>query len=283
METEIRRINNSEIQSFKWCRRNWYFNYFLNLEPIKESTHTWLGSLFHKYKEAHNTGKDWRELIPEQGDKEYDVELSVRMMEGYVEWLEETGADAHLEAEMVEEKIEYTFPQPIMGRTVVITTKMDRLLKDSDGILHVEDTKTVQNLADMANPRLRLNEQLLTYVVVIKLALNKVVADCILDLARKVKRTGTAKPPFYERVEVTYNETHLNNHYHQLRAVIEDIFTLEDRLRENPAYTNPYIYPTVSRDCTWKCPFIDICPLVDDGSNFEWALENLFKEREYVA
>ena len=35
-------------------------------------------------------------------------------------------------------------------------------------------------------------------------------------------------------------------------------------------------YPTPSRDCTWKCPFFAVCPMFDDGSAVEEAIENMF-------
>jgi hypothetical protein len=35
-------------------------------------------------------------------------------------------------------------------------------------------------------------------------------------------------------------------------------------------------YPRPSRDCKWKCQFFSVCPLVDDGSAAEAAIEDSF-------
>jgi hypothetical protein len=35
-------------------------------------------------------------------------------------------------------------------------------------------------------------------------------------------------------------------------------------------------YPHPTRDCSWKCQFQSICPMFDDGSAVERAIEDQF-------
>ncbi len=37
--------------------------------------------------------------------------------------------------------------------------------------------------------------------------------------------------------------------------------------------------PRPSRDCLWKCPFLKICPMFDDGSRVEAAIEEHYEVR----
>jgi hypothetical protein len=36
-------------------------------------------------------------------------------------------------------------------------------------------------------------------------------------------------------------------------------------------------YPRPSADCTWKCPFFSVCPMFDDGSAVEQAIDELYE------
>jgi hypothetical protein len=39
------------------------------------------------------------------------------------------------------------------------------------------------------------------------------------------------------------------------------------------------VYPRPSRDCSWKCPFLAVCPIMDDSKPETW---NALLEAHYV-
>jgi hypothetical protein len=105
------RLSNSEIQTFKDCRRKWWLTYYRRLQPLyKETTGALaLGSRVHEALDmyyskdipllvahAELVEKD-RLLVADQMfvtetlDKEAD--LGRIMLEGYLQWVEEEGID----------------------------------------------------------------------------------------------------------------------------------------------------------------------------------------------
>lgn len=297
LDTTVRRINNSEIQTFMRCKRKWMLSYYKNLtsEEDENKPALYVGKLVHAGLEQHYLGNDIMSPIVEaeiawatsfadnkNTDSEYEdnpeITLSQIMLEGYLEWLEETGIDANLQITGVEEELE-TSLGVINGREVILHGRVDARFIDPDGNTLLLDHKTTANFGDLADRRLRLNQQLQTYALLLRMSKGETVHGAALNMLRKVKRTSRAKPPFYSREFVFFNVEQIRNHYLHLQAVISDILTLEDKLREDPALTNAAAYPTVDKDCTWKCPFLAICPMFDDGSHIEGALNGMYKLR----
>ena len=122
--TEPIKISNSEIQTFKDCRRRWWLTYYRRLKPkMKDYTGALaLGSRIHEALDRHySTGIDLldahAELIKEDIKKmtdanrdtsslETEAELGRVMLEGYLEWVELEGIDAELEMISTEEILE---------------------------------------------------------------------------------------------------------------------------------------------------------------------------------
>jgi hypothetical protein len=288
----MRRINNSEIQTFKKCRRQWMLRYYLGYQPRTEDSKLFVGSLVHKGLEYYYSSRDIMQPIRDAEDAWFqtdnvlnvpepsaDIELAKKMLEGYQEWAESEGVDAHYKVVGLEEELSVVLPDLINGQQVELFGTVDLRLEDDLGGRGLLDHKTVQSFNDFNDRRLQLNEQLLTYTVLLRMAKDEIIDWAAINMLRKVKRTGaTAKPPFFAREFVRFNVEQQRNHYKHLTGVIGDILRLEERLNESEIKLQlPEAYPTVTKDCTWQCPFLAICPLVDDGSDIEGALENLYK------
>jgi hypothetical protein len=102
------------------------------------------------------------------------------------------------------------------------------------------------------------------------------VEGALYNMMRRVKRTASAKPPFFQRVEVRHNPIVLGNYRHRIVGEIRDILTAEENLGKWPAAHNRFAYPSPTRDCSWDCPFLQVCPMFDDGSRAEHMLEERF-------
>lgn len=294
MTTEPIRISNSEIQTFKDCRRRWWFTYYRRLKPkMAEFTGALaLGSRIHEALDQYYSSKMERDLLQIHAELvaadmktltdefrdttslETEAELGRVMLEGYLEWMELEGIDAELEMISTEEIIE----RPMMDGRVTLQGKIDmRVRRKIDGVRMFRDFKTVGgSFADFGSIA-HMNEQVLTYMV-LEEAQNKDGERSeggIFTMLRKVKRGAYAKPPFYDQIEVRHNAFTLRSFYQRLEGTLEDILRVRDGLDAGESHYK-LAYPKPSRDCKWKCQFFSICPLVDDGSAAEAAISDAF-------
>lgn len=294
-------ISNSEIQSWKSCRRKWYLSYYRELglkrdgqsavgaRELGTRVHTALHGMYAAqenpltiideiYKNDISALNDeGRELEVPDLMKEHD--LARAMLEGYVQWLVEEGIDDGIEVVAAETVIEV--PSAVKG--VLLRGKLDqRVVRKSDGAKLFLDHKTVAEFSTPAKV-LPMDEQMKYYHLLERLdALYKTGSEPgwrtdggLYNMLRKVKRTSTAKPPFYMRLEIHHNDTELRNMWIRVHKVIEEIVQARHELGKggDHQYVCP---PRPSRDCTWSCDFFPVCPLMDDGSNWEGLLNEYY-------
>jgi len=291
--TEPVRISNSEIQTFKDCRRKWWFTYYRRLQPkIKDYTGALaLGSRIHEALDRYySTGQPLLEahadLVKEDMKTmndayrdttalESEAELGRIMLEGYLEWVELNGIDQELEMISTEEIIE----RPMMEGRVTLQGKIDmRVRRKLDGVRMFRDFKTVGGSFADFGATAQMNEQILTYMT-LEEAQNQEGERSeggIFTMLRKVKRGSYAKPPFYDQFEVRHNQFALRSFWQRLEGTLEDMLRVRDALDAGESHYK-HAYPRPSRDCKWKCQFFAICPLVDDGSAAEAAISDAFE------
>jgi hypothetical protein len=295
--TEPIKISNSEIQTFKDCRRRWWLTYYRRLKPkMKDYTGALaLGSRIHEALDRHySTGIDLleahAELIKEDIKKmtdanrdtsnlETEAELGRVMLEGYLEWVELEGIDAELEMISTEEILE----RPMMDGKVILQGKIDmRVRRKIDGARMIRDFKTVGGSFADFGAMAHMNEQVKTYMLLDETQEqddDSRTDGAIFTMLRKVKRGAYAKPPFYDQIEVRHNRFTLRAFLEQLEGTFEDMLRVRDALDAGEShYKNAY--PTPTKDCKWKCQFFAICPLFDDGSAAEAALSDSFESAD---
>lgn len=295
--TEPIRISNSEIQTFKDCRRRWWLTYYRRLKPkVQDFTGALaLGSRIHEALDRHySTGQDLleahSELVKEDLKKltdeyrdtsklETEAELGHIMLEGYLEWVEQEGIDAELEMISTEEILE----RPMMDGKVILQGKIDmRVRRKIDGARMIRDFKTVGgSFADFGSMA-HMNEQVKTYMLLdeVQSAEDGNRTDgAIFTMLRKVKRGAYAKPPFYDQIEVRHNRFTLRAFLEQLEGTLEDMLRVRDALDDGESHFK-HVYPKPSKDCKWKCQFFAICPLFDDGSAAEAAISDAFESSD---
>lgn len=288
------RLSNSEIQTFKDCRRRWWLTYYRRLQPkSKDMTGALaLGTRIHAALDAHYSAgvpllkahaelveKDKQLLLADFRDVyelETEAELGRIMLEGYEQWVAENGIDAELEMISTEEKI----VAPLFNGEVELQGKLDmRVRRKVDGVRMFRDFKTVGGSLSEFASMAHMNEQVMTYMLLesTKFDEKERSEGGIFTLLKKVRRTASAKPPFYEHVEIRHNVFTLRSFWNRIHGTIADLMKVKTGLDagENPAFL---AYPRASRDCKWKCPFFAICPMFDDGSAVEQALSEMFEE-----
>lgn len=286
------KISNSEIQTFKDCRRKWWLSYYRRLQPATQSFTgaLALGSRIHEaldmyysqgiplldahaelvYKDKHTLLEQFRDTM----DLESEAELGRIMLEGYLQWVDENGIDAELEMISTEEIIS----MPMFDGEVELQGKLDmRVRRKGDGVRMFRDFKTVGGSFTEFGAMAHMNEQILTYMI-LEAAQNEEGERCeggIFTMLKKVKRTANAKPPFYDQMEVRHNQFALRSFWNRLHGAVRNMMDVRKALDEG-ADVNFVAYPRPSRDCKWKCQFFAVCPLFDDGSAAEQAISELY-------
>jgi len=293
------RISNSEIQTYKDCKRKWWLSYYRRLQPkSKQMTGALaLGSRIHEaldmyyskeipLLEAHAQliRQDHATLELENRDT-YDLdseaELGRIMLEGYLQWVEENGIDAELEMISTEEVIS----MPLLDGKVELQGKIDmRVRRKGDGVRMFRDFKTVGGSFTDFTSMAHMNEQILTYMM-LETAQNKEGERSeggIFTMLKKVKRSANARPPFYEQMEVRHNVFALRSFWQRIHGTLADMLNSREMLDKGSDHRF-VVYPRPSRDCKWKCQFFSICPMFDDGSAAEAAIEDAFESADPYA
>lgn len=289
-----RRIRYSQFSKFKRCRRAWGLEYIQGLELDRAPGVTKgardVGTLFHLGAEAYYKGGSWREALDgrqaelsedEVWSKDWQDSFTlVRiMLEGYVDWVQRTGADAQEEVLHVEPQLEAEFAE-VHGDLIILTGKPDLIVRDvlSDAITLV-DTKTVQSLTQVQNHA----GQGLTYALLAKMQLGVDVTLFRTNQARKVKRSATAKPPFYGRAEMVVTPKHLVTHRNHLLGQLDTMVALMQQWEEkgySPREEHDRLfYPNPTATCDWDCDFLAPCKQMDNGSNFEHTIRSFYRHK----
>ncbi len=208
-------------------------------------------------------------------DLDNEADLGRIMLEGYEQWVEENGIDAELEMISTEEKI----VAPLFNGAVELQGKLDmRVRRRGDGARMFRDFKTVGgSLSDFANLA-PMNEQILTYMLLESTKVDETERSDggIFTMIKKVKRTASARPPFYDQIEVRHNIFTLRSFWDRIHGTIADLMRVRTALDEGEKHQ--YVaYPKPSRDCKWKCQFFTICTLIDDGSSSEQAISEMYE------
>ena len=295
-------VSNSEIQTFKSCRRKWYLAYYrekgLKRSGARATGARELGTRVHIALQAmygeglnpvdvvNNVYQLDADALEAEGRAADIVELrkeqlmAVAMLEGYTDWLEETGSDEGIEVVAVETVIDV--PSKVEG--VRMRGKLDqRVVRKSDNARLFLDHKTVASLTEPAKI-LPMDEQMKFYHLLERLdSLYQTGNDeppwhtdgGLYNMLRKVKRTAAAKPPFYGRLEVRHNRTEIQNMWVRVHKILEEI--VETRQGLDVGADHQYVCPPrPSRDCTWSCDFFAMCSMMDDGSDWEGLLNEYY-------
>lgn len=309
-----RRISNSEIQTFKDCRRKWWLAWYRGLRAKRESPVGALrsGTRVHRALEVlyvpegevagsplvrlaevaredlrvyEEACAEWNERPDPEVVRRFhkDLDLERAMVEGYLEWLEDSGVDSEIivvapeqELAVPAQRVSQFFPE------VELIGKLDvRVQRISDGKRLFMDHKTAASLTDGIR-ELRQNEQMLFYHI---LELHQLVESddercvgALYNMLKKVKRTTSATPPFYRREFIPHNDDEIESFKLRLLGVIDEMMQVESMLATG--LTHQYVtYPRPNRDCSWKCEFYQLCPMFDDGSRAEDMVADRFEER----
>lgn len=289
----MRPLTSSEMRAFQLCPRGWWISSYLNLRRVHElPSLPNIGTLVHAGLEKYYAGDCERpeDIVIERGAKlleefpelekqiSKDVDMARIMLEGYLPWLEEEGADAEFEMigseQMVEVALEGT-PYRLRGK---IDARLRRL---SDGALLQLEHKTVGDLVTI--PKYAQSApQFLTYDL---LAFLKAREDnepdvrtdgVIINMLRRVKRTPTAHPPFYGRYVVQHNDDELRNHFRHVVSIARSMERASADLDAGRDH-HEVVPPSVDKSHTYMCACAPLGNMFDDGSDWKGYLAEFYE------
>lgn len=297
-------LSNGEQQTWKRCRRKWWLTWyrelrlknveFVGVRAVGDRVHRALAAWYAPEGQPRVDPRnaleraiveDWTQVtrlahergLGEDRLREFALEyadstnLERAMVEGYVQWLEETGADSELRVIASETPMTADLELRTHAgddRPLRLIGLLDtRVYRVTDGRRLFLDHKTV---GDLQTPAITLpqNEQMLHYDLLEWLNTPEGEARCdgaLYNMLRRVKRSAKAKPPFYDRVEVHHNVHELESYKRRLLATAADVVQAIDAL-DGGVDHHDVVYPTPKPDCRWDCDFFAVCNMFDDGS-----------------
>jgi hypothetical protein len=282
----------SELAKFLRCRRQWALTYYFKwgIDPVKAPATgaALLGTRIHAAMEAYY-GYDIDPLAalltiydnecsrrPDRADELISEHIWARtMVEGYLDWAAEHGLDEEHEVVATEEALETAVFLP-NGEMAIVTGKLDQIVRRRlDGALMLRDWKTVGSLgkADL----IVLDPQMRIYSALLSISSGDLRTDgALYTMILRSKRTARAKGPFYEQVHVRYNATEQTNMLTRITGILADMDQVVRQLDAGAdhrlvAYPNP-----ITDRCNWDCPFTAVCPMFDDGSRIDDAMESIY-------
>jgi hypothetical protein len=300
------RLSNSEMKQWKRCRRQWYFGTYRGLKKkaddapgsalsIGNSVHDALAAMYDPAVQADPV-KFLTDLVAErivasptlEDDIKEEFRLTSTMVAGYVEWLEETGADQDLIIEGTESRVEV--PLRDSGGVVLgvrLLSKLDApVRRESDGRRLALEHKTTTSFDGLANGA-AIDSQFKTEHLARFLHYIEDGAEpqesydnCVgilLNMLKKVLRTAKAKPPFYDRLDVLHNMDELRNHWRNVVAIAVEIQSARAALDAGANHQTVCPPTQIPDRCKWDCPFFRVCKMADDGSDLEGALDAIYE------
>lgn len=284
-----RPISNSELRTFKRCRRKWWLTYYRGLRAtVEEPTGPRaLGSRLHlvlaRYYDPADTEivddatclgwlrtqleEDLAAFPAQESDIRKEFDLATAMLDGYFQWLAETGVDADLDVVDIERGVVVPMNAENLTRPAALVARLDVAVRSrATGAMSFIDHKTVANLTDIPK-NAELDEQFLHYSLIQYLRhlddpSVPFVDGGVFNMLRKVKRTKAARPPFYGRHEVRHSLDELRAYWYRVAGEIADLMTVERTLDSGTRH-QVAAYPNPTRDCGWDCDFRQVCPLLD--------------------
>jgi hypothetical protein len=294
------RLTNSEIFMWQRCPRMWLLTYYLGYTPDADDVtgNRILGIRVHcalqgyygyeldpltvlhvLYQLALEAFPDYEaELLAER-------DLASAMVEGYLEWITTEGKDATLTCVATEAEVIVPLPG-VPG--VELMGKLDQVvLDDATGLLSFLDHKTAASFE--RHELLAISPQFRYYSLLQKLAVAghqgaPRVMGGFVNTLRRVKRTSKAVPPFYQRDPFRYNEEMINSTLLKVTGIAKKIVAARgaldwiytegggDLTLLNAYQATHLPHLAIETDCSWRCPFLALCPMLDDGSDWVGAL-----------
>ena len=281
---DLPRLSSSEEVAFKNCRLAHAFQYIHGYQPKVTNDKLAKGIGFHEVMEVLYKGgttedmrarfDEWQaDRLAEFGVKDTDdiedLTLKVQldhegtlvwaMVEQYLEWLEETGADDEWETVAVETKAYVE----LEGAATVLPVKFDLIQRHKvTKRLRIVDFKTRDKFYTDTTSY-QMSEQNGNYTLAVFAIYGEWPTEMVYREVRKIKASKRSKPPYVREVEVVLTRDEAFQRAREYVAVSKEV-----------ADPDHLIYANPSACCgSWKNDWRDPCMKVRQGMTPLEALE----------
>lgn len=304
-------VSATKINDWQQCKRKWWLRWYRELTTdedftdvrntgirVHEALAGWYVPEGMERQDPRDVlraaiKRDWNRTLQQKqvvaGTERYDAlvkkwestaVLERAMVEGYMEWLVETGADSEFIVVGSELEVAVNMLDPGSGMTVQARGVVDaKIQRKVDGARLFIDHKTVGDF-ERATRFLKMRNQMLHYHLIEWLSTVEGEGRCdgaLYNMLRRVKRTAKAKPPFYQRKAVPHSELQVRAYRARLLGETRSMARAE-KLLEAGVPHHIAVPPSPSDDCSWKCEFAAVCPMFDDGSRAEDMLAVVYRQ-----
>lgn len=287
-----RRVSHSEFKTFRRCRRKWMIEYVWRVTlPKADPGALGIGSMTHEGLEVITNGGALEEAKSRIGqvmheaidltdglgtelwmEAAYDAQNYVA---GYVEWLASSGADQRYETFAAEEELSMPLCT-IGGRQWTLIGKLDRRMLDraTERVVFM-DYKTCATFDQIIQQAYR-NEQFPTYEALLRANYpDERCGSGVWRMLRKVKRARDGDGEYFMDHHHSYNEIVVNAVLRRFTAMAAEMSVIEEMVK---AGDDSMAYPNPDFSCDWQCPYKHECPMFDDGSRIEDAIQDMYVE-----
>jgi len=265
------RFRQSSFQTYAECRRKFFFIYVLGWEP-KRADHKWdslsrIGTAVHADAEEHLLPAGSTRVVAkpdlELGEKKYVANMSRNLRA----WFEETGFNTGMRIVSSEEELVHDITPGVELKGTIDMVREDTFKHDEP--LNIVDFKTKAGF----EPPHASDFQLRTYAWLAREDHGRTPEVVSHVQVKRIKDNARAKKPYVDYFPLTMSDTVLDNHEGHLAVMADEMEALS--LLD---ITDPKVYPMSKPSCEWSCRFSAVCPLVDNGGDWERALEVDFKK-----
>lgn len=286
---EVRYVSHSELKLFRRCKRSWWLAYHRRLQlprvgtgalSLGTLTHYGLeilyegGSLDQAMEAIRDSARARLDAAEDPGAWLDQAQTAQTFVQGYAEWLEQSGADQKFEHVASEQELE--MPLCKVGDVEYrLIGKLDRRVHDKQaGFDRFMDFKTCASFDQFIKDVPR-NEQFPTYELLLRYNSDERTGGGIWRLIKKSKRARNGDGEYFMDYETSFNDKRLDTLKVRYEAICSEMQRTIDML-ESGIDHHIAVYPTPSTSCSWDCDFVGICDMFDDGSRAESAILALY-------
>ena len=215
-----------------------------------------------------------------QKDFKESLDLGYGMIEAFLDWNTETNHSKGMVLVSTEQRLVI----PLGNSDRFLTTRLDGVVKFGSGYKAgshwVLEHKSVSKSTNIFNPMflpldLQLGTELLVYNTLAEQEKFEPAIGAVYTMARKQLPSARVRNPIIASHDVYKSKAELDNLYWQLHELTAEMA----RAIYNPdlCYHNPQIWGGY---CTWGCPFVEACEMMNRDFYYEDYLEENFKSKE---
>lgn len=276
-----RRVSNSEVSAWNLCERKYFYEYDLNLEPVKPSEALSRGVLGHEvlavyythvmagvaHAEAVRLARGvLHEALAETGDLELITDLD-RILQGYWDYYGDESAKYKVL------RVEQDYDVPLTSEATYVM-RLDVLMKNLvTGDTELWDHKFVYDFWN--SDKINLSGQFPKYTGALRFT-GQDVDKCVLNQLRYRKMKAPAPTDLYKRTTETPSTQKIKRALREQIGATQEILTWRTQpIEQRQEVARRVLNPTVCGYCSFK----NLCMAEFDGNDLRFLTQSEYRTK----